>query len=131
VQNNVMTCSNALCSMDSYYAARCTDLGYPRNEGRELCVNGWPSRCEGFHCEILEEAEFRDNLKQGGQKEQRSQRGQGEGVCEGFVGIKASKWPSRTKVSQPSITCVGSGGAGRGWGDKVWQNGDCYAVGQR
>jgi hypothetical protein len=128
-----MSCTNALCTSDSFYAPRCTDRSLPKSEGRELCINGLAARCEGFHCEILEEAGRRENMREG--------KGGGEwdvhvpvddGVCKGWEGSRAVRAPARKGAPLPTKTCIGRGlGKAANPNDRVWQNGECYPLRKR
>lgn len=138
VQNNIMNCNNALCTSDTIYAPRCTDHSYPLREGRELCINGLPAICEGFHCVHSEEARRRENMRQGkGGSEWDVEPPSipiDEGVCKGWEGARAVRAPARTGSSTPAKICVGQGigkprenGLGKAESDeRVWQNGECY-----
>lgn len=138
VQNNLMNCNDALCTSDTLYAPRCTDNSFPRREGRDLCINGLPARCEGFHCVVIEEARRRENMRQGkggSEWDARLPVPADEEVCKGWEGPRAVPAPARPGTLLPTKTCVGQG-VGRprenGLGkvepgdNRVWQNGECY-----
>ncbi|TLD23503.1 hypothetical protein E2P81_ATG08847 [Venturia nashicola] len=142
VQNNLLTCNNALCTSDPNYAPRCTDTSPPRKEGRNLCIDGLPNRCQGSDCVFINETQGTSDSEETDMKTNPQIDYEG-GICKGWVPpapppipIPIPARPANNLV--PTKTCAGPGvgrprenglgvvesGEERVW---AWQNGDCYS----
>ncbi|QDS70549.1 hypothetical protein FKW77_010409 [Venturia effusa] len=114
VQNAIVSCTDALCTSDAVHAPRCTDHPNLPREGRDLCINGLPTRCEGPHCEVVEEAQRRGNIRRGksGSKWEvklsplSATVPVDEDVCKGWEGPRAVVAPARPGAMLPTKTFV-------------------------